>query len=115
MNFPVDNLNLWSSFPSSCVYIHFPVNLYFHISRVKEIIENKNTYIAFFLDGYFFFKAIWEGWIGFVGCLPRGSFLRCALSSVCFPFLKLLFIWAGVLDIPQVSNMQQFVEMCSSF
>jgi hypothetical protein len=30
-------------------------------------------------------------------------------------FLKLLFLWAGVLSIPQVSNMQQFVEVCSSF
>jgi hypothetical protein len=30
-------------------------------------------------------------------------------------FLKLLFLWAGVLNIPQVSNMQQFVEVCSSF
>jgi hypothetical protein len=30
-------------------------------------------------------------------------------------FLKLLFQWAGVLNIPQVSNMQQFVELCSSF
>ena len=30
-------------------------------------------------------------------------------------FLQLLFFWAGVLNIPQVSNMQQFVEVCSSF
>jgi hypothetical protein len=30
-------------------------------------------------------------------------------------FLKLLFLWAGVLNIPQVSNMQQFVEVYSSF
>jgi hypothetical protein len=30
-------------------------------------------------------------------------------------FLKLLFLWVGVLNIPQVSNMQQFVEVCSSF
>ena len=25
-------------------------------------------------------------------------------------FLKLLFLWAGALNIPQVSNMQQFVK-----
>jgi hypothetical protein len=30
-----------------------------------------------------------RGWIGFVGFLPRGSFLRFALSSVCFPFLRI--------------------------
>jgi hypothetical protein len=30
-------------------------------------------------------------------------------------FLRLLFQWAGVLNIIQVSNMQQFVEVCSSF
>ena len=30
-------------------------------------------------------------------------------------FLQLLFFWAGILNIPQVSNMQQFVEVCSSF
>ena len=30
-------------------------------------------------------------------------------------FLKLLFLWVGVLNIPQVSNMQQFIEVCSSF
>jgi hypothetical protein len=30
-------------------------------------------------------------------------------------FLKLLFLWAGVLNIPQVSNMQQFVEVCSFY
>jgi hypothetical protein len=30
-------------------------------------------------------------------------------------FLKLLFLWAGVLNIPQVSNMQQFVKVCSFF
>jgi hypothetical protein len=30
------------------------------------------------------------GWIGFVGFLPRGSFLRFVLFSVCFPFL-----WIG--------------------
>ena len=30
-------------------------------------------------------------------------------------FFKLLFLCAGDLNIPQVSNMQQFVEACSSF
>jgi hypothetical protein len=30
-------------------------------------------------------------------------------------FLKLLFLWVGVLNIPQVTNMQQFVEVCASF
>jgi hypothetical protein len=29
--------------------------------------------------------------------------------------LKLLFLWAGALNIPQVSTMHQFVELCSSF
>jgi hypothetical protein len=30
-------------------------------------------------------------------------------------FLKLFFLWAGALNIPQVSTMHQFVELCSSF
>jgi hypothetical protein len=30
-------------------------------------------------------------------------------------FLKLLFLWVGVLNIPQVSNLQNFVQLCSSF
>jgi hypothetical protein len=30
-------------------------------------------------------------------------------------FLRLLFFWAGVFNIPQVSNIQQFVEVCYSF
>jgi hypothetical protein len=30
-------------------------------------------------------------------------------------FLQLSFFWAKVLNISQVSNMQQFVKMCSSF
>jgi hypothetical protein len=30
-------------------------------------------------------------------------------------FLKLLFLWVGVLNIPQVSNLQNFVQLYSSF
>ena len=29
-------------------------------------------------------------------------------------FLKLLYLWAVVLNISQVSNMWQFVDLCSS-
>jgi hypothetical protein len=38
-----------------------------------------------------------------------------AMAELSNRFLKLLFLWVGVLDIPQVSNMQQFVKVCSSF
>jgi hypothetical protein len=38
-----------------------------------------------------------------------------AMAELSNGFIQLLFFWAGVLNIPQVSNMQQFVELCSSF
>jgi hypothetical protein len=38
-----------------------------------------------------------------------------AVAELSNGFLQLLFFWAGVLNIPQISNMQQFVEVCSSF
>jgi hypothetical protein len=45
-------------------------------------------------------------------CFENRELTMAELSN---SFLKLLFLWAGVLNIPQVSNMQQFVEVCSSF
>jgi hypothetical protein len=44
------------------------------------------------------------GWIGFVGFLPRGNFLRFTLSSVCFPFL--LIGTRGVLFFPVEGNLE---------
>jgi hypothetical protein len=43
-------------------------------------------------------NVMWEGWIGFVEFLPRGSFLRCALSSVCFPLLQIGTGWGFLLS-----------------
>jgi hypothetical protein len=41
--------------------------------------------------------------------------MELTMAELSNRFLKLLFLWAGVLNIPQVSNMQQFVQVCSSF
>jgi hypothetical protein len=41
---------------------------------------------------------MWEGWIGFVGFLPRGRFLRYDLSSVCFPPLRIGTRWGVLLS-----------------
>jgi hypothetical protein len=36
-------------------------------------------------------------------------------AEICTRFLTLLHHWAGVLNIPQVSSMYQFVDFCSYF
>jgi hypothetical protein len=41
--------------------------------------------------------------------------IELTMAELSNRFLKLLFLWMRVLNIPQVSNMQQFVEVCSSF
>jgi hypothetical protein len=38
------------------------------------------------------------GWIGFVGVLPRGRYLRLAPSLVCFPFLRIGMRWGVLLS-----------------
>jgi hypothetical protein len=45
-------------------------------------------------------------------CFEDTELTRAELSN---RFLKLLFLWAGALNIPQVSSMEQFAELCSSF
>ena len=37
------------------------------------------------------------------------------MAEISNRFLNLLFQWAGVLNIPQVSSMHQFVDFWSSF
>jgi hypothetical protein len=56
-----------------------------------------------------------------LGLLDNKCFNSCfedkelTMAELSNRFLKLLFLWAGVLNISQVSNMQQFVEVSSSF
>jgi hypothetical protein len=45
-------------------------------------------------------------------CFEDKEMIMAELSN---GFLQLLFFWAGFFNIPQVSNIQQFVEVCSSF
>jgi hypothetical protein len=55
----------------------------------------------------------------FIGFISRKyQFLEdteMPLAELSNRFLKLLFLWVGVLNIPQVSNLQNFVQLCSSF
>ena len=53
---------------------------------------------------------IWTEWN--VRCFEDKELIMAEISN---RFLTLFFQWAGVLNIPQLSSMSQFVDLCSYF